>query len=91
MRFAVCLQAKDPIMTSNDNVLAGLKCQRCGSLEPLQIETRCISVVWDDGVDDTREFEWDSNSPCVCVECGYTGTVLDFHCTESAGAERINS
>ncbi len=63
---------------SNTNCLDGLRCPECGSFGPFKITTRCVAVVYDDGIDETHDHEWDSNSPILCDECDHAGDVGDF-------------
>ena len=65
---------------ANTNVLTGLKCPKCGSLEPFSIATTCWARVYDDGIDQTEDHEWDGNSACVCLNpgCRFSGRIKDF-------------
>ncbi len=66
-------------MTSrNTNVLAGLRCVSCGSYGRFGIETTCYAVVGDDGIDLTQNHEWEEDSYCKCLGCGFTATIEGF-------------
>jgi hypothetical protein len=68
--------------TKNTNCLDGMKCPKCGSLEPFHIEVRTMIQYFDEGEDihGDEEFdkEWAEHSACVCDECQYSGKVEDF-------------
>ena len=70
------------IKVSNSNVLAGMKCPKCGALEPLGIQITTMMRFTDEGEDFLNDKgadqEWDEKSPCCCEQCEYTGTVADF-------------
>ena len=70
---------------ANENCLEGFQCPDCRALEPFDIVTRAIATVHDDGIHETREHEWDMNSPARCRSCnGQWRTVKDFSRTENA-------
>ena len=54
---------------SNTNCLEGLQCPDCTALEPFEIVTRSFTTVTDNGIESTRDHEWDSNSPIRCLRC----------------------
>ena len=62
----------------NDNCLKGMRCPACGAREPFSIGTFSSALVYDDGISDTSEHDWDKDSPCTCVECSHDGKVADF-------------
>lgn len=62
----------------NVNVLAGLKCPECGSLEPFRIVLTCWAEVYDEGITDTYEHEWTGESSCTCIKCSFRAKVKDF-------------
>lgn len=64
--------------TKNENCLAGMKCPVCGSYGPFRIEATTLATVHDNGVDETVDFEWSSDSYCECGECEYSCIVEDF-------------
>jgi hypothetical protein len=70
------------VVSKNDNVLAGLRCPKCMALEPFEIQASCVAEVWDDGIESSRDFEWDQDDNCSCLSCGFAGIVKDF--TEKA-------
>src|SRR5208282_1322179 len=67
-------------MTSeNTNCLEGMKCPKCGSLEPFKIEISTLVKIFDDGTDDDLgNHSWGDNSYCECCECAYAATAGDF-------------
>ncbi len=62
----------------NTNCLDGMRCPKCGSLEPMYISATCTVKVYDDGTDETGDFDWDKNSSCTCGLCGFDGLVAAF-------------
>jgi len=62
----------------NANCLEGLQCPKCGSYEPFLIAVEAKATVYDNGVDETREENWEDDSPCSCMRCWHVGTVRDF-------------
>lgn len=72
----------------NTNVLAGLKCPKCGSYEPFAIVTTSWAKVYDDGVEGTEDHEWSGESPCVCLnyDCKFSGKVKDFEPKRKVGS-----
>jgi hypothetical protein len=71
-----------PTKLENGNCLLGLKCPKCGSLEPFDILLTCWTKVYDDGTDTANEHVWDNSSPCNCFKCNYQGKVGDFRIPE---------
>lgn len=63
---------------SNTNCLAGMRCPACGSYGPFFITLRAEALVYDDGVEEYTDCEWDDENDCVCHACSHTATVLDF-------------
>ncbi len=63
---------------ANENCLEGMACPKCKGEEPFKIVVTTWMVVYDNGTDEHEDTEWDDDSPCVCVECGYAGKVKDF-------------
>lgn len=63
---------------SNNNCLTGFHCPTCGSLEPFRIATISRATVYDEGITDTEDHDWNDHSHCECLECGQTGIVSDF-------------
>lgn len=62
----------------NTNVLKGLECPSCESSGPFEITTACIARVSDDGIEETRDHEWNESSRIDCLDCGYRFTVGKF-------------
>lgn len=62
----------------NTNCLEGMRCPKCKSIEPFRITAKCTATVYDSGVDETEEFEWEDDDYCECVECKHAATVKDF-------------
>lgn len=66
----------------NMNVLSNLRCPKCRSYEPLQIEITTTQMVtfFDAGGDSDvgADLEWDDDSACVCEECQHSGVIHDF-------------
>lgn len=62
----------------NRNCLAGMRCPECGSEGTFYITATCSAEVSDDGIEETTDFSWEDDSPCVCRECGHCGTVGTF-------------
>ena len=71
-----------PKKTKNENVLEGMKCPNCGSLEPFRIEVSTVLRFTDEGEDFLNDKgadqEWQDDSYCECVECDFAGKVADF-------------
>lgn len=63
---------------SNTNCLEGMACPKCGSEGPFKIVITAWALMFDDGIEETDESEWDDESPCICHECNHLGTVKDF-------------
>lgn len=67
----------------NENALKGMKCPKCGSLEPFAIRIESSILVYDDGTEEIHSDQiWHSDSECICHECDYVGMVKDFYCEE---------
>jgi hypothetical protein len=62
----------------NNNCLEGMRCPKCKSIEPFRMVVTCFATVYDSGVTDTVEPEWDDNSSCTCIECSHSATVKEF-------------
>jgi len=71
----------------NINCLAGLKCPKCGSLGPFEIQCSVVAVVHDDGTDEGRDHEWNDDSLCICHDgtCAFQGKVADFKTDRETG------
>lgn len=67
--------------TENTNCLAGMKCPKCGALEPFDILAQTTIMMFDDGTNPDEpqgDLEWDNESPCMCLSCRHQGKVRDF-------------
>lgn len=65
--------------SKNQNCLEGVVCPRCHQEDRFNITGEATWKVRDDGTYDRIDgVEWDSDSPCVCPECGFSGTLGDF-------------
>lgn len=62
----------------NTNCLEHMRCPNCGATEPFRIVATSWFRIFDDGVDDYGDVEWDAASYCRCEACNYTGIVADF-------------
>ena len=71
----------------NTNCLEGFKCPECGSYEPFMIALNTVGKVFDDGVAETFDNEWDNASWCQCCGCDHYGTVADFRPGDSQQEE----
>ena len=71
---------------ANSNCLYGFRCPRCGSREPFNIEVTTTLTVYDDGGGDTENHEWDDDSFCQCIACGFVGAVSIFTAAVKGGA-----
>jgi len=68
----------------NTNCLAGMKCPKCGSLAPFNIQAFCMVTVFDNGTEDAENFDWDENSFCSCPKCGYSESIREFTVPEAS-------
>lgn len=73
-------------MTAPTNCLAGLKCPKCSHTDGFKIEATCLATVFDDGVDDAVEYDWNEHSACQCRSCDYRGLVGDFQGADVAAS-----
>ena len=62
----------------NTNCLRGMRCPKCGSYGPFQIECTCLAEFNDDGTLGATDFDWDDHHSCFCVECDRGGQVKAF-------------
>ena len=62
----------------NTNCLEHLRCPSCGSSNRFRIAVTCWADVFDDGIEEYSDAEWDERSPMFCPNCGFTATVADF-------------
>lgn len=63
---------------ADDNILKGFCCPECGNEESFWIYGSGKMLVYDDGVDEVENPEWDASSECECPECDYRGSVSSF-------------
>ena len=62
----------------NTNCLEGMRCPKCGSEGPFDIEASAVFRVYDSGTDEFFDVSWEKTSPCVCIDCGHEALVCDF-------------
>ena len=63
----------------NKNCLAGVKCPKCGALEPFRIHAQVIVRVYDSGTENiSGDIDWNDDSSIVCDACEFSGTVNSF-------------
>lgn len=56
-----------------------MKCPKCNSKGPFDIECKSTFTVYDDGTDpEYTGLEWDNGSACSCGKCYYEGIVMYF-------------
>lgn len=68
----------------NDNCLDGMRCPRCGALEPFSIRNTCWTVWTDEGSGESDNHEWELDDKCKCLACGHWGDVRGFTIEEAA-------
>ena len=73
-------------MMPNENCLEGWKCPECRSDGPFQIAATCWVTMYDDGADDSHDFEYDDSNTAICVGCSLAGTVGVFMGREEVAA-----
>lgn len=61
-----------------DDLLKGFCCPECGNEDSFWIHGTGRMLVYEDGVDEVENPEWDPKAECECPECGCKGKVLDF-------------
>lgn len=74
----------------NTNCLEGMVCPQCESEGPFNIQVSAIATVYDDGIEDSVNYEWEDESPCTCLSCKHDGTVADFMIKATTYTYRIN-
>lgn len=62
----------------NENCLRGMLCPKCDSAEPFSIHTTCVATMTDEGTEETIGHDWDVDSWCKCLRCGYENSVQGF-------------
>lgn len=68
----------------NNNCLEGMRCPECGSEGTFWITVTCSAEVSDNGIEETMDFSWDTDSTCVCSICKHCGTVGTFTIADDA-------
>lgn len=63
---------------SDENLLKGFCCPECGNEESFHIFGSGKMLVYEDGVDEVEDPEWEPSSKCECPECDFKGKVSDF-------------
>ena len=65
---------------ANENCLAGMRCPKCKSYGPFHISISAWALVYDDGIEDTENGDWDQENACLCGDpkCAYQATVAEF-------------
>jgi len=70
--------------SKNTNCLAGLRCPKCLQEDKILLQALCWVAVTDDGTDPyddelkMGEVNWDDDSPAICPECNFAGSLLSF-------------
>lgn len=67
---------------TNENCLAGIYCPDCGQEGRFYIDARVTCLVTDDGVDESSDPEWDSDTSCRCGECDRSGPLSEYTAPE---------
>ncbi len=62
----------------NHNCLDGMSCPSCSSEGPFVIFGTAAFLVFDDGIAETHQTEWDDHSMCVCHDCRHMASVGAF-------------
>jgi hypothetical protein len=55
-----------------------MKCPECGSLGPFNIAATVWIEIYDEGIEEYQDSEWDGDSACSCRECGHADTVSTY-------------
>ena len=63
----------------NNNVLAGISCPKCGSVDSFKIYASATFTVHDYGTGHFETVEWDDSAPIECLGCHHHGKVAEFH------------
>jgi Zn ribbon nucleic-acid-binding protein len=53
-------------------------CPKCNRDDQLQVTVQMWALLTPDGTEPEGDQEWDSESACMCQNCGYAGQVSDF-------------
>lgn len=65
-------------MVANSNCLEGARCPDCGQDHAFHVVAMAVFTVQDDGTDEGRNVEWESDSPAYCSECQWSGSWGDL-------------
>src|SRR3972149_9275486 len=63
---------------TNINALEGIRCPKCGNEGHFYIAGSAMFSVFDDGVGEYFDTEWDGGSYCRCANCGHEGILENF-------------
>lgn len=63
---------------TNTNCLEDFRCPACGYTESFRLVATCVIKLYDSGIEDSEEFEWEDRNWCQCCNCGHDGSVSDF-------------
>lgn len=66
-------------MSANTNCLEGVACPACGQDGRVLITATVLVALIDDGIDDSYDYEWESDATAVCPTCDFHGTWGMFH------------
>jgi hypothetical protein len=69
---------KYPDADINDYCLEDIGCPKCGSRDGFKIAFSGELLAFDSGTEDAGDHEWESDSSCICTQCGHGGKVRDF-------------
>ena len=69
----------------NTNCLHKMNCPVCGSEGPFEISAECVALMSDDGCESARDVSWNSDSWCICQQCGYAGDADNFVISNKVG------
>jgi len=62
----------------NINALEGIRCPKCKNEIHFYIAGSAIFSVFDDGIDECLDTEWDGGSYCRCASCRHEGILKHF-------------
>ena len=55
-----------------------VKCPKCKSSGPFNIEVKGWATISDGEVDVATELGWNNESRCLCIDCGYSAKLKAF-------------
>lgn len=67
---------------TNSNCLEGARCPECGQDNAFHVVGTAVFTVHDDGTDEGRNIDWESDSSTYCAECDWSGTWGDLSSTK---------